>query len=322
MYAWASILQGRRPILSLEITKECPLRCPGCYAYSSGHLGKAGPLVDLHDLKGDALIEGVRGIIRRLRPVHVSIVGGEPLVRFRELDVLLPELSTSGVHVQLVTSAVRPIPMGWKKLSNFGLVVSIDGLQPEHDRRRAPATYDRILKHIAGHQIIVHSTITRQLLQRPGYLEEFLSIWSAREEVRKIWFSLYTPQEGEESEERLTPQDRENVIGELARLRALFRKLEIPDPVLRGYLKPPASPEQCIFAQVTTCLSADLGTRITPCQFGGQPVCSECGCMASAGLAAVGRYKVAGLVSASNIFSISKRMGELLGGSAPPGSAA
>ena len=322
MYAWASILRGRRPILSLEITKECPLRCPGCYAYSSGHLGKAGPLVDLHDLKGDALIEGVRGIIRRLRPVHVSIVGGEPLVRFRELDVLLPELSTSGVHVQLVTSAVRPIPMGWKKLSNFGLVVSIDGLQPEHDRRRAPATYDRILKHIAGHQIIVHSTITRQLLQRPGYLEEFLSIWSAREEVRKIWFSLYTPQEGEESEERLTPQDRENVIGELARLRALFRKLEIPDPVLRGYLKPPASPEQCIFAQVTTCLSADLGTRITPCQFGGQPVCSECGCMASAGLAAVGRYKVAGLVSASNIFSISKRMGELLGGSAPPGSAA
>jgi hypothetical protein len=27
--AWANILAGRAPSLSIEITKECPLRCPG-----------------------------------------------------------------------------------------------------------------------------------------------------------------------------------------------------------------------------------------------------------------------------------------------------
>ncbi len=32
--AWCRILSGYRPNLSIEITKECPLRCPGCYAYA------------------------------------------------------------------------------------------------------------------------------------------------------------------------------------------------------------------------------------------------------------------------------------------------
>ena len=31
--AWGRILTGYAPALSIEITKECPLRCPGCYAY-------------------------------------------------------------------------------------------------------------------------------------------------------------------------------------------------------------------------------------------------------------------------------------------------
>ncbi len=39
LHAWATILAGRAPSLSIEITKECPLRCPGCYAFDSAHLG-------------------------------------------------------------------------------------------------------------------------------------------------------------------------------------------------------------------------------------------------------------------------------------------
>ena len=42
MHAWKSILSGRAPSLSIEITRECPLRCPGCYAYEPAHLGGAG----------------------------------------------------------------------------------------------------------------------------------------------------------------------------------------------------------------------------------------------------------------------------------------
>ena len=39
LQAWSGILAGRRPSLSIEITKECPLRCPGCYAFDPAHLG-------------------------------------------------------------------------------------------------------------------------------------------------------------------------------------------------------------------------------------------------------------------------------------------
>jgi sulfatase maturation enzyme AslB (radical SAM superfamily) len=215
-----------------------------------------------------------------------------------------------GIHAQVVTSAVREIPRHWSTLPRFTLVVSIDGLQPEHDARRTPATYDRILKHIEGHKITVHCTITRQQINRAGYLEEFLHFWSARKETRKIWMSLYTPQIGETSVERLTPADRQRVVADLMALRLRYPKLEAPKGLLDVYANPPASPSECVFSRTTTTISADLTTRITPCQFGGAPDCSNCGCIASAGLAAVARHHLFGVIPVGSIFSGSMKVGE------------
>lgn len=307
--AWGRILGGYTPFLSIELTKECPLRCPGCYAYEPAHLNGAGGLRQLHDLKGDALAEGVVALVRRVRPLHVSIVGGEPLVRYRELDLLLPKLARLGVEVQLVTSAVRPVPPGWSAIPNLHLVVSVDGLPPEHDTRRAPATYDRILAHISGHRATIHCTVTAPMARRPGYLAGFARFWASREEARKVWFSLYTPQQGEVSEERLSPAERVTAVHEIAAARRVSKKVHMPDIALRGYLEPPRSPEECVFSRVTTCVSADLETRVTPCQFGGRPVCTECGCIASAGLAAFARHRLAGVLPVSSLFAASARIG-------------
>jgi len=79
--SWGRILTGYTPSLSIEITRECPLRCPGCYAYGSDHLGGEITLREVRDFKGQALIDGIIGLVRQHRPVHVSLVGGEPLVR-------------------------------------------------------------------------------------------------------------------------------------------------------------------------------------------------------------------------------------------------
>ena len=308
---WGRVLGGRSPFLSIEITKECPLRCPGCYAYSPDHLGDGVNLRQLSDLKGRALVDEVVGLVQRLHPVHLSIIGGEPLVRFRELDELLPKLAAMKVEVQLVTSAVRPIPIAWAAIPNLHIAVSVDGLQPEHDRRRAPATYARILQHIRGHRVNIHCTITRQTVSQPGALAEFCRFWSALPEVRKIWFSLYTPQEGEASDERLTPSDRIEAVRQIGSIRDRFWKLDAPAYVVDAFLRPPESPEQCVFAQLTTCLSAVLTSRFTPCQFGGRPVCTECGCMASVGMAAVASFRLAGLVPLSSLLAGSLRIGEL-----------
>ena len=307
--AWGRILSGHRPNLSIEITRECPLRCPGCYAYGDEHLGGDVTLRGLTDFKGDELVSRFMAVIDAYRPLHVSIVGGEPLVRFRELNVILPQLASRGIHTQLVTSAVRPIPSEWAAIPRLQLVVSIDGLPPEHDVRRTPATYERILKHIEGHQITVHCTVTRQQARRDGYLEQFLALWQDNPHTRLIWISLYTPQVGELSAERLTRDDRARVIGELRHLRTRYSKLQMLEGMLNVYANPPSSPEECIFAQTTECLSADLERRITPCQFGGIPDCSNCGCIASAGLEAIGRHRLPGGLRVQRVFYASLAVG-------------
>ena len=223
--------------------------------------------------------------------------------------MVLPLLSKRGIHTQLVTSAVREIPREFHGIRNLTIVVSIDGLQPEHDVRRTPATYDRILKHIEGHSITVHCTVTRQQVNRQGYIEEFLQFWSAQEPVEKIWVSLYTPQLGEASAERLLPADREKVIADLLALRLRYPKLTMPKGMIEAYAHPPSSPDECVFANTTTTISADLTTKITPCQFGGAPDCENCGCIASAGLAAVARHQLWGFIPIGQIFTGSLKVG-------------
>ena len=196
LHAGAMILTGRRPTLSIEITKECPLRCPGCYAFEPNHLGGETELRQLSDFKGDDLVARVLAVVDREKPIHLSIVGGDPMVRYRELEKILPELDARGVHTQVVTSAFRVIPGEWMRFKLLTVAVSIDGLQPEHDERRKPATYERILKSIDGARVTIHSTITGNTADRPGYLEEFVRFWSERPQVNKIWVSLFTPQRG------------------------------------------------------------------------------------------------------------------------------
>ena len=309
--AWGRILAGRPPSLSIEITKECPLRCPGCYAFEAGHLGGDTMLRELSDYKGDDLVRNVLQVVDEIKPLHLSIVGGDPMVRYREVERLLPELEARGVHTQVVTSAFRVIPPEWKtKYQKLNVVVSIDGLQPEHDVRRAPATYERILKNIKDGKITIHSTITSQIASRPGYLEEFLEFWCQRPEIHKVWFSLFTPQRGATDPEILSPLQRAEVMTELLRLRVLYPKLDMQERVIMEIATPPQNPKECIFARTTQTISADLTTKITPCQFGGDPDCAQCGCIASMGLAAVGHYPVVGSLTAGQIFMASDRVGK------------
>jgi MoaA/NifB/PqqE/SkfB family radical SAM enzyme len=310
LHAWARILAGRAPSLSIEITKECPLRCPGCYAFDAAHLGGAAQLRELSDFEGDELVKRVLALIDERKPLHVSLVGGDPMVRYRELELLLPQIESRGVHTQVVTSAFRVIPSAWTNFKKLNVVVSVDGLQPEHDARRKPATYERILKNIKGARVTVHCTITSQMAERPGYLDEFLRFWTSQPEVAKVWFSFFTPQRGATDPEILTASQRASTIIDLRQLRLKYPTLDMPEAVIREMETPPTSPAECIFARTTETISADLKTRITPCQFGGDPDCEQCGCIASMGLAAVGHYRVLGQLTAGRIFMASDRLGK------------
>lgn len=303
--AWRRILSGSAPMLSIEVTKECPLHCPGCYAYNEGHLGGDVTLRTLSDFRGAKLVDSVMEIVQRHRPVHVSLVGGEPLMRVPELNEILPRLSAKNVFSLVVTSGVIPIPEHWMSIPRLKVTVSVDGLPEHHDIRRRPATYERILKNIAGRQVNIHLTITRPMLQSTGYLAEYFSFWNARPEVARIWVSTYTPQKGEETPEMLTRRDRERLFVEMANWRALYPKVLMNPEIIAAFEAPPATPDDCIFAKMSVNYSADLATRVEPCIFGGKPDCASCGCASSVGLQALreiplmGPLKIGHLVNAS-----------------------
>ena len=281
-------------MLSIEITRECPLSCPGCYAYGETHLGGEVTLRELTDLRGDALVEGVLGLVKQHRPMHVSLVGGEPLVRHRELSRILPKLGEMGIFVLIPTSAVIPIPEEWMKVPRLRVSVSVDGLAEHHDVRRKPATYERILQNIAGREVNIHWVITKPMLERAGYLEEYIAFWNARPEVNHIWVSTYTPQIGESSAEMLSDEDRERVTRELVPLCARYPKLLMTEGLAASIRRPPENPDACIFSKMSVNYSADLRSRVEPCIFGGTPDCSQCGCVASTGIEWLGRIKIAG----------------------------
>lgn len=294
--AWGRVLTGRLPMLSIEITRECPLRCPGCYAFGESHLGGAVTLRELADKRGDALVEGVLALVRKHKPMHVSLVGGEPLVRHRELSRILPALSEMGVFTLVVTSAVIPIPAEWMSLPRVRVAVSVDGLPEHHDFRRKPATYERILKNIANREINVHWTVTRPMLERSSYLDEYVSFWNARPEVNRIWVSVYTPQIGESSAEMLSIEDRRALASALPAVAARYPKLLFTQGLADALLAPPANPGDCVFAKMSANYSADLQSRVEPCVFGGSPDCSQCGCAVSSGLHWLRSVNVAGPV--------------------------
>jgi MoaA/NifB/PqqE/SkfB family radical SAM enzyme len=281
--AWMRILTGRAPMLSIEITRECPLSCPGCYAYNDNHLGGDVVLRQLNDYRGDELVNGVLGLVRKHQPLHVSLVGGEPLVRHRELSRILPVLSDMQVHSLVVTSGVIPIPAEWMSLPRTRVAVSIDGLREYHDQRRKPATYDRILQNIEGRSVNIHLTITRQMVQSEEYLEEYFTFWSAQPEVHKIWVSVYTPQIGEKSAEMLTPEDRGRLVKQMGGWRERYPKLLISKGYAEAIASPPRNPDDCMFSKMSTNYSADLKSRVEPCIFGGNPDCTQCGCAVSVG---------------------------------------
>lgn len=311
--SWGKVLTGKIPMLSIEVTRECPLHCPGCYAYGDSHLGEGGPnLRSLSDYRGDSLVAGIFRLIEEHQPLQVSLVGGEPLMRHRELSQVLPELSRRDIYTLIVTSGVIPIPETWTRLPKITVAVSVDGNPEDHDIRRTPATYERILRNIKGRQVNIHWTVVRSNVEQPGYMDRYLEFWNAQPEVNRIWVSVYTPQTNEESAERLTPENRLALAQFFNSARGRFPKLSMHPGLMSAFLAPPSDPSTCLFSKLSVNYTADLKTRVEPCVFGGVPDCAECGCSISMGLHWLGERRVAGPLRARHLIKGSLAIGRTI----------
>src|SRR5260370_12268335 len=97
----------------------------------------------------------------------------------------------------------------------------------------------------------------------------------------------------------------------MVEVRKRYSKLEMGEGLIRQFASPPKAPEECVFARTTRTLSADLKTEVTPCQFGGNPDCGSCGCIASMGLAAVAAHKLGGIIPLGMLFRTSLKIGQI-----------
>ena len=308
--AWGRILAGYRPNLSIEITRECPLRCPGCYAYGDEHLGGGVTLRGLADYKGDELVERFMALVDRASPaarVDRRRRAAGPVSR-AEHD---PAAARRARHLYAAGDERGPADSA-----------GVDRAASPADRRldRRPAARARRAAH-AG-DLRPHPEAHRRTPDHRA-LHGDAAAGAARGLPRGVPADLAGESEHAADLDQPLHAAEGRAVGRAAdggRPRRASsptcggcgrssRSCSCPTRCSPSTRSRRSRPTECIFAQTTECFSADLERRITPCQFGGDPDCTNCGCMASAGLEAIGRHRLGGGIPVGRIFYASTRIG-------------
>jgi MoaA/NifB/PqqE/SkfB family radical SAM enzyme len=206
---------GRPRVLEIEVTRACDARCAWCQAWRA-----PGNEPEMPDYAA---------MVRRIAPLDVALVGGEPLLR-PDLDHVVSSLrlSTEVSSISLLTTGARLDIDRACRLCDAGvdkLIVAVEGFGEENDRaRRLPGlwdTIDRVLSRIgeAGFRAVqIQVSITaRNLLQANDLIGYALG------RGVRIAFSLDTPAR---LEARSFPEDEEALSAMDAALDAVAESAE------------------------------------------------------------------------------------------------
>jgi MoaA/NifB/PqqE/SkfB family radical SAM enzyme len=170
----------RAPVsLNIEVTKKCNARCTFCACWqadSGPELSDYGP------------------IVRRFRPVIVSVSGGEPLMR-RDCPELLAGMRPHCHYLAIITNGALLDGRKARALVEAGvdqICVSLDYLGERHDEaRRVKGLYGHISGIVpaltkAGYRVALNTVIME------SNLEEVLPItYRAKEWGAMVSFSAY-----------------------------------------------------------------------------------------------------------------------------------
>lgn len=130
----------RGPVfVSWFLTRECPIRCAGCVFFSRHPTPPEDlPLADKLRILAD---------LERIGVPFLFIAGGEPCVA-PDLPEVLREARRRGLYTILVTSGLAMTPELARVIDGTvrGVIFSIDGIEPEHDRIRGEGNYQRAVE--------------------------------------------------------------------------------------------------------------------------------------------------------------------------------
>jgi radical SAM protein with 4Fe4S-binding SPASM domain len=146
--------------LELQITDACNLRCKHCYlGDSSGHELSPGQ------------VDRVLHEFEEMQGLRVLITGGEPLLhsRFSEINELLPDFFVRKV---LFTNGILLSKEMLKSLKMDEIQVSIDGLEPAHDKLRGSGTFAKSLEAVK-HALDAGFDVSVSTMVQPANLADF-----------------------------------------------------------------------------------------------------------------------------------------------------
>lgn len=241
---------------TFDLTEACPLRCAHCYFFV--HPTGPGRLAPETWLARLARVRDAHGLTTALW------LGGEPLLQ----PDLLVRASRLFRRNAVVTSGLLPVPDALEA----GLLVSIDGLEAEHDLLRGRGAYRRVLRvlpRLRARRFALQLTLTAPTL---GAIDDLAQL-VAQTGATGVLVGFF-----------MGAASSPFAVDALARSRAVDRLLALEPGLV---LNPPASLEllrwpgalaaQCAYREGDLAFDVRLNQKV-PCTFGEAADCSSCGC--------------------------------------------
>jgi len=169
--------------LSIEVTKRCNAKCSFCNYYKENI--------------PETIID-YSSIVKKIKPIVISITGGEPLVRLELEDILQSIRSVDHlVYINMISNGAAMTFERAKFLHSLGLdsiCFSLDYIGEKHDKNRSiPGLYNKLISLIPSLKTIGFDNIAFNTVIMNDNLDHVIDIIKLAKELEiKVNFSSYS----------------------------------------------------------------------------------------------------------------------------------
>jgi MoaA/NifB/PqqE/SkfB family radical SAM enzyme len=254
---------------SIDVSKECNLRCRHCYFFEQDYEG------ELAVGEWIAKLEELRRTTSRTEfPFfQCTWVGGEPLIR----KDLIERGRKYFRHNTVVTNGTIPLP-DWRDVHFY---ISIDGDEETHEYiRKKKGIYKRAMRNVAEHpelDVTIAYCITKDNVH---CIEQAVKDW-AEAGASHMTFDFYTPIETIEEPLFLPLAERDFALDMLLSLKRIYGEFFVlPERVFRLMKSDVCKQvtDHCLFSTHSFAFGPD-GTPKEKCMMGPKADCDRCGCV-------------------------------------------
>ena len=257
-YFARGLLRGMPRLVNIEFTKKCNARCGFCACWQ---------------VESPNELEDYSPIIKMIKPVVVSISGGEPLVR-KNYAELISKMRPHCHYINIISNGKLLNKDSAKKLVEAGvdnICVSLDFIGEKHDQmRKIKGLYAQLEKTIpeltsAGYRICLNTVIMDSNLDQIVPIAKKAHEWGA-----EISFSSYCSLKRDDGAGMIEGEKYiklKHIINELKKLKKTARHIKSSDYYLDRV------PEYFLKGGMPNCRAGKRWIQVTPDGFV-QP-CSE-----------------------------------------------